>query len=274
MERRNLLPFFTKGSGWLSQINQFITFRRKVSFQFENRQFIVKTAENRKELLQSLQLRYDVFQREYAGKRFPVGFDFDRFDSHADHLIVIDQKSKRVVGSYRMISNCSKHDYYSSTEFELESFIAKEGVKLELSRCCIHRDYRNGVIMVLLLRGVGQYIRAVNARYLFGLSSVQSTSADLAIQIAARLKENGQILEDVNIMPLPAFHLKDTLKEPDNSEYGLPLPGLFEAYLKMGGQVSAEAALDRNFRCLDFLTIVDVDKMTPNYKRKFVECQL
>src|SRR5690606_15315198 len=52
----------------------------KVSVYFEYKNFIVKTCESELELLKALMLRYEVFHKEYRGKRLPWGIDQDDFD--------------------------------------------------------------------------------------------------------------------------------------------------------------------------------------------------
>lgn len=252
-------------------IGDIVRFKRKVPITFDRKEFTVKTAETRMEMLQACMLRYEVFHKEYAGKRFPVGIDADRYDALADHLVIIDNRSGHVVGAYRLICSLFANDFYSASEFDLSGLLAQEGVQLELSRACIRPDHRNGVVMSLLWRGLGAYMAAVNARWLFGLSSVKSIHVPAIADVHRQLREQGRMREDGLVTPRPAFRIpgyRDALDRPSSKRE--EIPGLFQAYLKAGAEVYDEPALDRAFRCADFLTVLDRQKMTPAHEKKFV----
>src|SRR5215470_12032050 len=85
------------------------------------------------EIHQAQQLRYAVFGEE-LGARVPgsaAGVDCDRFDRFCDHLIVREEASGAVIGTYRMLSPSGRRQagaWYCSGEFEvgrLERFAAE-----------------------------------------------------------------------------------------------------------------------------------------------------
>ena len=45
------------------------------------------------------------------------------------------------------------------------------------------------------------------------------------------------------------------------------IPPLLKSYLKAGSKVCGEPALDRKFRCVDFLTILDVKLLSNSFQR-------
>jgi putative hemolysin len=252
-------------------IGDIVRFKRKVPIAFDRKEFTVKTAETRMEMLQACMLRYEVFHKEYAGKRFPVGIDADRYDAWADHLVIIDNRTGLVVGAYRLICSQFSNDFYSASEFDLSGLTAQDGVQLELSRACIRPDHRNGVVMSLLWRGLGAYMAAVNARWLFGLSSVKSIHVPAIADVHRQLREQGRMREEGLVTPRPSFRIpgyRNALDRPSPNRE--EIPGLFQAYLKAGAEVYDEPALDRDFRCADFLTVLDRQKMSPAHEKKFV----
>lgn len=50
------------------------------------------------------------------------------------------------------------------------------------------------------------------------------------------------------------------------------LPPLFKAYLKAGAKVAIEPALDSDFRCIDFFTVLETRELTERYGKKFNGC--
>lgn len=149
-------------------------FRNKVPLRLERGDYLVKTIETPDELERVLQLRYSIFHREYKGKLFPVGVDWEDLDPVADHLVIVDKRSGKFVGTYRLIASPYSSRFYSQSEFQLTDFLELPGTKLELSRACVRREYRNGVVLQLLWRGLTEYFRKVGADYVFGCCSVQT----------------------------------------------------------------------------------------------------
>lgn len=259
------------------KFSDFIKFKQKVRIHFERKQYTVKTVENRRELVQALMLRYEVFHREFMGKKFPIGIDTDRYDSLGDLLVIIDNRVGKVVGTYRFLSSDFTTDFYSATEFHLEKFLGLPGTKLELSRACIQKEHRQGIVIGLLWRGISEYMQAVNAKYLFGLSSVQVMDVDATCRIHRSLEEAGHMTDEFGITPLAGWNmpgyaerLGELRKEPSTTEDKKVIPPLFQAYLKAGAKVCGEAALDSKFKCVDFLTVLNMGELTKAYEKKFV----
>jgi putative hemolysin len=257
----------------LGGLNDFLRFRQKVRIHFQRKNFTVKTVETRRELVQAFHLRYEVFHKEFAGRKFPIGLDTDRYDPLADLLVIVDTRTKRVVGTYRLI--CSKFGgpFYSESEFDLSSFLSGPGIKLELSRACIHRDYRQGIVMGLLWRGLGEYMTAVGAQYLFGCSSVKHTDPKAIAGVYRRLKAMGKVNEATAVEPVSEYRIegfKAIAEGLTEAEAEGEIPALFQAYLRAGASVYGEPALDLKFRCADFLTVLDRDQMSAGHEKKFV----
>ena len=245
--------------------------------EFSRGDFLVKTVRSKRDLRQVQSLRYDVFHREYKQKKFPFGLDLDRFDAWSDHLVIMDQRTGCFVGTYRLLLEGRAPYFYSETEFDMSPLMAISGRKLELSRACIHKDYRNGVVIGLLWRGLVQYVQASGADYLFGMSSFKSTNpAEIAL-LYQQLRAEGSVDESLPCMPagdykIPGFHRY--LQNPANPDVPAPdlVPPLLKSYLRAGAKVIGEPALDEDFRCADFLTLLDMKKLGKAYERKFKLC--
>lgn len=241
-----------------------------VKVEIQKGNFLVKTADSKEELSQAYQLRYDVFYREFCGKSNVLGLDRDRFDKHADVLVIIDLQTKKVIGTYRVICSEFSKRFYSASEFDISKFVAEEGVKVELSRACIHQDYRNGSAIRLLWRGIYQYLHKVQARYLFGCSSVSGLSSNLILSLMNYLQKNELVLPQWGILPHDSFdksaQLLKELKEFDANPMD-HIPALFRAYLNAGAKFEAVPAYDEHFSCYDFFTVLDVNNLKESHTR-------
>jgi putative hemolysin len=253
-------------------------FRPKVRIQFEKGSFIVKTVENWSELEQVLRLRHEVFHREFLNKRLPLGMDMDRFDPVGDHLVIVDKESGKIVGTYRLISSAYSNVFYSQSEFDLDAFLKLPGIKLELSRACIHRDYRDGIVIALLWRGLVQYIQQVKAAYLFGCASIRSMDGVEVGSIYRYLSSKSFLSAEFRIEPVGSYRMPgfyDTLgRIPEGNaeiaERGKALiPPLLNSYLKAGAKVCGAPALDVSFQCVDFLTVLRMEDLTRLFERKY-----
>ncbi len=249
-------------------------FSPKVSLSLVKGNFLIKTADNWKEVESVLRLRYEVFLREGLNLEFPLGLDVDRWDPLADHLMVIDQKNGALIGTYRLISSCFSSNFYSQSEFELSPFLQRLGGKLELSRACIRADYRSSAAIGLLWKGIAAYASAVGARYLFGCASVKTTDPRLASRLVEFFKAESRFDEKAGVFPLPAFQMPEVLRPSEGMEADAGvremIPPLLGSYLRAGAKIVGLPALDRSFRCIDFLTVLDFSAMNAAFERRYL----
>ena len=243
-------------------------FRQKVPIYFERSQYVVRTIQTRAELESVLQFRYGIFHREFQNKIIPFGIDWESLDPIADHLVIEDKESQQIVGTYRMIATSFSNALYSNSEFDLDEFLLVPGVKLELSRACIHRKFRNGSVLSLLWRGVCEYISAIQAQYVIGCSSVNTMDGkEVARMITSLAKQQAQ-LEGMTILPRETYLRRNKLHLANQSKIET-LPPLLQVYLKAGAKVSLHPAWDYDFHCVDFFTVLKVADMKTSFKNKY-----
>ncbi len=245
----------------------------KIYIEQSRGSFSYKTVTTQAELDEAFKLRYQVFHREIIGKTETDGLDTDQFDEICDHLIIIENKTKKIVGTYRL--NCSSHSnkFFSSSEFQIQNILDQNVIKLELGRACIYEEYRKGAVILMLWRGIVEYMTKANAQILFGCATVVTNSPDESALLYHYLKQNNQIDTKFNVVPTKDYEMKniDTyiekynrpLTEDEKSEAKKILPPLCEAYLNMGCLMSGIPAFDKAFDCIDFLTILEVEKLDP-----------
>ena len=232
----------------------------------------VRLAKNGNDRVAACRLRFNVFNVEMGeglSSSYSTGLDRDRFDSVCDHLIVEDQEDGEVVGTYRMQSGLTAEaafGYYSAQEFEFAPFEVIRHQVLELGRASIDRRHRSSEVLTLLWRGIAQYAKHHGLRYLIGCSSLTSKEPldgwSLYRQLASQLVS----FEYVTV-PTAAFSLPCCEGEP---AVPVKLPKLLRTYLGVGARICGPPALDRAFGTIDFLTLLDLERLTPAARSRFM----
>jgi putative hemolysin len=257
--------------------NRMKNFRAHIPLIIEKKNFIVKTADSKDELYAALKMRHDIFLEELLKKRRRSGLDMDKFDKLCDHLIIIDKRTDTMIGTYRLQSSLYTRKWYTATEFHMKHIKKLPGTKLELGRACVHPDHRNGVTIALLWEGITAYIEASGTAYLFGCSSIKTTDRNEIKQIYYYLNQNGHLSHEHRVRPKGKFlvpGMKRQLRAQPVSEIMTNvtmkdmIPSLLASYLKVGAKVCGSPALDRNFKCIDFLTLLDVSSLQTQRIRK------
>lgn len=261
--------------------NKIHRFQANASIHIEVGPYILKTITEKSELIEALRLRYQVFYEEFIGveSTSPYALDVDSFDSTCDHLAIIDKKSAQLIGTYRL--NCSRFNdnFYSATEFRLHRILEKPGVKVELGRACIKKDFRKGIVIALLWKGIAEYMKAVDAQLLFGCGSIKTESPREAALLTAYFRQRG-LVSDIHLSPptsaykMPTIDIwnesfKRPLSEEEVREAETLIPSLLKGYLKAGAMVCGEPAYDREFKCVDFLTLLDRSNLSDTHGKKF-----
>ncbi|MBY0573914.1 MAG: GNAT family N-acetyltransferase, partial [Undibacterium sp.] len=134
-------------------------------------------ASTEKEIKEVQRLRYKVFIEAMGLSSLTnaEGLDKDEFDEHCDHLIVRDNKTLKVVGTYRILGpQAARHlgRYYSEKEFDLARLHNIRSSIAEAGRACIHPDYRSGAVIMLLWAGLAAYMRRERCNFLIGCASI------------------------------------------------------------------------------------------------------
>jgi len=260
------------------RVNKVSKFKPKIQIENKIGNFVYKTVSTTTELRAALELRYDVFHREVIGKTKAYGLDVDAFDSVCDHLIIIDTRKNLIVGTYRLNCSLFSDRFYSQNEFMMARILAHPGVKLELGRACIHKDYRRGMVISMLWKGIADYMMATQAELLFGCATVKTDNPREAALLYRLFLEDNRIspqffapptleytMQNLNFW-IPTF--QNPLSQAEREEAELLIPGLCKSYLNLGAFVGGEPAYDPEFKCIDFLTVLrKADLRTHLWKR-------
>ncbi len=239
-----------------------------INILVETPRYLLKTVDQFSEFNEVLKLRADVFFEEYGIEAAAKALDIDEFDFQCDHLMIIDRQKQKIVGTYRVLCSKFTDHFYSETEFDLKNFIQTKEIKLELGRACISLEHRRGAVLNLLWKGILQYAQKMNARYLFGCSSVKTESFSEAKSLCLDLKIQGAHSNKWNIQTTPEFSIPE-FSSIEPKESFIELPPLLRSYLKAGAKVHGDPAYDASFHCHDFLTILDLKEMSSLYEKKY-----
>ena len=235
----------------------------------------LRLAETEADRLAACRLRFEIFNLELGEglvASYATGLDQDRFDMVCDHLIIEKKDDATIVGTYRMQSGdmARRHfGYYSAREFDFSPFESVRPQVLELGRASIAREHRTSEVLTLLWRGITQYAQHYGLRYFLGCSSLNTTDADEGWAIYEQLQAL-MTRPQFHTVPTPAFVLPPPGASP------LPVvkvPKLLKTYLAVGSRICGPPACDREFGTIDFLTLMDLEEMTPAAKARFFSTQ-
>lgn len=247
----------------------FSDFKAKFDFTLKTNEYTLSTAKSNRELQELFKIRHQLF---LGGP----GIDCDIYDHFADHLVITSNVTGEICGTYRLL--CSETlkgvdhpGFYSETEFNLDRFLKSPGIKIELGRACVKEDHRNGRVIDLLWKGIAAFVKHYQADYLFGCSSMEVISKPELYSLYKNLKEKDYYSDEFQINPLKKFHYIDsTIGESyeHNVEAGTFAP-LIRSYILAGARLYGTPAHDKDFDCLDFMTILKLDQVSSSFKRRY-----
>jgi len=156
--------------------------------------------------------------------------------------------------------------YYSEQEFDFTPFESVRAEVIELGRACVHRAHRNLHVLGLLWKGIADYAREHGARYLCGCSSLTSQDVTEGASVYSDLCRKH--LAPVEFRTRPMLGYECSLAHL--AEQTPKVPKLLRAYLSVGAKICGPPALDREFKTIDFLTLLDLERLSLSARSKFL----
>ncbi|MES2964337.1 MAG: GNAT family N-acetyltransferase, partial [Bdellovibrionota bacterium] len=133
--------------------------------------------------------------------------------------------------------------------------------------------------VALLWRGIAEYIQRTETKVLFGCGSIKTMDPLESGLITKYLTDEGVLSKEFGVTPTKKYKMRqlDRVLEYieanpfvyDKSEVAKLIPALFNSYIRMGAKVAGEPALDRDFHCIDFLTVLPMDQLNAVFKDKY-----
>ncbi|MBL6664719.1 MAG: GNAT family N-acetyltransferase [Rickettsiales bacterium] len=227
-------------------------------WKFSKGKYYVTYCKNKTEIADIQNLRFQTYREEFDQDFFDnLGTDKDKYDDVYDHLIVIDSSSNKIVGTYRI--TITNENSYFGKNFDLgansDELISNS---VEVGRLAIDADHRNGVVMFLLFRGIGNYLKQNNKQYLIGAGSIAIPDNETYENYK---KSCSKVIDKI------ANTDKKRVSEEDISI----LPSIMRTYFKMGCKILNTPHHDPEFKCIDYPVIMNIDHMEQKYVKFFLE---
>lgn len=244
----------------------------KKDVRLEAGHYVARLAMTDRERVAAFRLRFLVFNlemQEGLESAYVDGYDVDRYDKVCDPLIVEERTTGEIVGTYRiqMGDVAARHfGYYSEQEFHFFPFETMREQIVELGRACIHRGHRSTEVLHLLWRGIARYALANGGRYMMGCCSLTSQDPEMGHAVYKSLTSY-MVEPMLQTSPTDAF----TMPVSVESMMEVRAPKLLRAYLTIGAKICGAPAIDREFKTIDFLTLLDLQTLHPRMAARFLE---
>lgn len=244
---------------------------------------IVRLAETPAEIEEAQALRYKVFYEEYAARPTEemarLKRDFDDYDPHADHLIVVDQtrgpNNRKIVGTYRLLDRRVAEKYgqfYTSSEYNIDAILNSGAKVLELGRSCVLPDFRTRPVLQMLWQGIANYVLENKVEMLFGCASFHGTNPAELARPLSYLYHYHLATPDLCPVALPDRYVSMNMipKEDLNPKAILSeLPPLIKGYLRIGSQIGDGAVIDEQFGTTDVCIMLHTQIVANHYKKHY-----
>ena len=232
-------------------------------------------AKHNDEVRQAQRLRYKIFAEEMGARLDTTlpGHDVDLFDNYCEHLLVRDRASKKVVGTYRVLTPAQAQrvgSTYSDIEFDLTRLRGFRDRMVELGRSCVHPDYRHGGVIMALWGALAAFMFQNKLDTMIGCASIPMlhnglVSGNVAASIWHQLKQIHMAPIEHHVrprLPLPVEQLDSTLK--------VDPPALIKGYLRLGAKILGAPAWDPDFNSADLPMMMQIGDLPLRYKRHFL----
>jgi putative hemolysin len=211
------------------------------------------------------------------GARLPLvveGHDIDLFDDYCEHLLVKDDASGEVIGTYRLLTPAQARrlgSTYTDTEFDLTRLRSIRERMVELGRSCVHPEHRQGSVILALWGALAEFMHQNSLDIMIGCASVPMmvhgvASPQTAASIWHQLRQTHLAGIEWQVrprLPLPVdMPLDGVSVEP---------PALIKGYLRLGAKVLGAPAWDPDFNTADLPMMMRLQDLPSRYRKHFLK---
>ncbi|MFH8255612.1 GNAT family N-acetyltransferase [Streptomyces roseolus] len=234
--------------------------------------YLVGLARDQDDVRAAQRLRHLVFAGE-MGARLDgpePGLDTDAFDAYCDHLLVREESTGEVVGTYRILPPeraAVAGRLYSETEFDLARLAPVRHDLVEVGRSCVHPAHRNGAVIALIWAGLARYMTRTGHEWLAGCCSIPlADGGALAAATWDTVKAKHLAPEEYWVTPHKLWN-SDGVRRPEGRT---ELPPLLRGYIRLGAWVCGAPAHDPDFGVADLYVLLSLRRTNPRYLRHFL----
>jgi putative hemolysin len=223
------------------------------------------------EIEEAQRLRYKVFAEEMGANLASAAEEIDRdiFDSYCDHLLVRDNASNKVIGTYRILPpDCARAigSYYSETEFDLTRLAHLRDRMVEVGRSCVHMEYRDGSTIARLWSGLADYMCTNKHEYLIGCASISmKDGGHYAASVYNKVRKLYAAPPEYRVFPRCPLPLESL-----NQNLDVTVPPLIKGYLRLGAYIGGEPAWDPDFNTADLFIMLPMSRLNAKYSKHFI----
>ncbi len=231
-------------------------------------------------------------------------FDLDKFDVYYSHIVLWDDNDLEIVGSYRLgegakiVREYGVEGFYTHTLFDLSGEFAKLLPQcVELGRSFVQPRYWGQNSLHYLWYGIGAYLREhPEVKFLFGPVSMSNAYPHLAKELIVSFYQRQFGVEHrLTQARIPFVQSKESRQFAElefsadystsykllNSELrkmGVKVPALYKQYAELcddKGCRFIDFNVDPAFNnCVDSLILVEIDKISPKKRQRYIETVL
>ncbi|MFF4712505.1 GNAT family N-acetyltransferase [Streptomyces eurythermus] len=233
--------------------------------------YTVTLARDEADVRAAQRLRHDVFAGEMGALLTTPepGHDIDAFDAYCDHLLVREEATGQIVGTYRLLPPeraAVAGRLYSDGEFDLTALDAIRPRLVEVGRSCVHPDHRDGAVIGLIWAGIARYMTDRGHEWLAGCCSVPlADGGALAAGTWRRVSERHLAPEEFRVRPLLPWTAPASTPAARTE-----LPALLRGYLRLGAWVCGAPAHDPGFGVADLYVLLSMRRVDSRYLRHFL----
>lgn len=246
--------------------------------------YTLLVAQQQADVRAAQRLRHRVFAGELGAVLHTPepGLDIDHYDAYCDHLVVREDSTGEIVGTYRMLSPDGARragGLYCETEFLIPTLAGLREALVETGRSCVHPDHRTGAVVNLVWAGIARYLMLTGYRWLVGCASVPLRTPGvpdgaLAVGVWDTVRARHLAPEQYRVAPRRPWDVETARLFSSTAASGTrqpDLPPLLRGYLRLGAWVCGSPAHDPDFGVADFLVLLGLDRVDPRYLHHFLE---
>ncbi|MEN9756849.1 MAG: hypothetical protein RL755_1036 [Pseudomonadota bacterium] len=243
-------------------------------------------------------LRELTFRTVEEGTGFAL--DMDKFDLYYRHIVLWDDNDLEIVGAYRIgegahiMERYGVEGFYTHTLFDLQGHFASYlPDSIELGRSFVQPRYWGQRSLDYLWYGIGAYLRGQpDVKYLFGCVSMSHAYPQLAKELIISFYRKQFSSDFFPANARQPFIVSDTNKQFAETEFnadystsvkilnselkklGVKVPVLYKQYVELcidDGCHFIDFNVDPDFNnCVDGLIMVEIDKIAPKKKNRYI----